>query len=113
MAIFVLGLSVCHVDLIFLVHVIVLFMVLDLSSTRYAPNSKERQDTPADKLSNTCHSCLFKVAVQNRASHYDEDGEHHKLRRNHLGRIESLQRAVDILDLHDRSEDEHCDEEVG
>lgn len=81
---------VCHVDLSFLVHVVVLFRVLVISAARDAPDPKKGQDTAANKLSDTCRSCLLKVAVQYCTSHDDEDGEHDKLRRNYLGRVETL-----------------------
>lgn len=76
------------------------------------PDPRERERTAADKFPRVVARRALKVAVQDGRPEDDRQREHDKLDRNDLRGIEPLQRAVDVLDLHDSRADEDRDQQI-
>src|SRR6202012_5424583 len=98
---------------------IVLFVVVLLvasclrCSARDEPDADEGQRAAADELASVVARVALEVAVEDGAADDDAEREEHELRRDHLRRLEALQRAVDVLNLHDGGEDEDGQQQVG
>jgi hypothetical protein len=69
------------------------------------PHTEEGHGTAANEFSCISTRRPFEVAVEDGRSKNDRECEEDELHRNDLRGVETLQRAVDVLYLHDSSKD--------
>jgi len=75
-------------------------------------DAEEGKETTSNKLGRLFSVRSFEIAVQDGASNDHTQRKHYKLDWDNLGRIETLQRLVDVANLHDCRPKENNDENV-
>ena len=83
------------------------------SSTRNQVHSQERQRATSEEFAETICIGRLKVSVEYSTANNNRYGEENKLNRNDLGRVETLQSAIHVADLHKSRNNENENEEVG
>lgn len=77
-----------------------------MAATSDQPDTCESHSATSYELAGIVTRGAFKVTVQYGGTKDDRESEHDELNRDDLRSVKSLQGAVDVLDLHNGSEDQ-------
>ena len=81
--------------------ILIVFLVPPRPSACNEPDAKEGQSASTDKLASILCRGSFKIAVEYCRSTNNGQCEENELNRNDLGGVESLERPINVFDLHD------------
>lgn len=92
---------------------IVGFIIRTDSTARDKVDTQESQQTTPDEFRCTFSGHRLEVTVQDRTTDDDGDRKQDELGRDHLRGVEALQSSVDVANLHQGTENEDEDQQVG